>query len=94
MLTLVDIVTIFLYPTLVLMLKMLRDKQVIVYATATRLKRQFVGCSFEVKKQLFTSDCTNLYCAQLWVQLTQSSWSSVRVAYNTACRIVLGLERF
>ncbi len=65
-----------------------------LYATANRLKRQFVGCSFEVKKQLFTSYCSNLYCAQLWSRFTQASWSSVRVAYNNACRIVLGLERF
>jgi hypothetical protein len=36
-----------------------------LYASANRLKRNFGFCDHDVKKQLFSSFCSNLYCSHL-----------------------------
>ena len=37
-----------------------------LYFRANMLVRKFSSCSYQVKRQLFMSYCTNLYCVQLW----------------------------
>ena len=50
-------------------------------------------CSFNVKVSLFRAYCSNMYCSQLWAQHSRTSVNNLRVAYNNAFRIFMGLER-
>lgn len=61
---------------------------------ANMLARRFARCSNDVKITLFRAYCTSLYTCSLWARYTQKSYSDLRVLYNNAFRIVLGLPRF
>lgn len=63
------------------------------YSRANMLLRKFYNCSSSVKIKLFRSFCTNMYCSQLWYHHTRKSLNDLRVAYNNAFRILLGLPR-
>ncbi|XP_026744365.1 uncharacterized protein LOC113505759 [Trichoplusia ni] len=58
------------------------------------LARRFARCSADVKKTLFRSYCQSLYTCALWVRYTQSSYGALRVQYNDAYRVMVGLPRF
>ena len=57
-----------------------------IYARANALIRNFSACTFEVKRRLFISYCTNIYCASLWSRFTIRQLQTVKVAYNNAFR--------
>lgn len=61
---------------------------------ANMLARRFARCSKNVKISLFKAYCTSLYTCSLWAHYTQKSYSDLRVLYNNAFRIVVGLPRF
>ena len=65
-----------------------------LYASANRLKHNFGYCCYDIKKQLFSSFCANLYCSHLWGTNTQTAFNRVRVAYNDAYRILLKRDRY
>ena len=65
-----------------------------LYASANRLKRSFGYCSYDVKKQLFSSFCANLYCSHLWGTSTITAFKRVRVAYNNAYRILFNHDKY
>ena len=44
------------------------------YANSNVLIRNFSQCSFDVKRVLFASYCTHLYCSQLWFNTTKSAF--------------------
>ena len=62
-----------------------------IYARANMLSRKFYHCSFDTKRLLFQTYCTNFYCTQLWWSYTQESLRKVCVAVLVACLLVLKL---
>ena len=65
-----------------------------LYAAANSLKGHFVGCTVDVKCRLFKAYCQQLYTCSLWNNFSVASMKKLRVAYNDAFRIVLGLPRW
>ena len=61
---------------------------------ANMIARRFSCCSKEVKITLFRAYCTCFYTSCLWVNFTQSQYNALRVQYNDAFRMLLGLPRF
>lgn len=61
---------------------------------ANMLVRRFARCSKEVKISLFKSFCQTFYTSSLWTAYTQKSVGTLRVQYNNAFRMLLGLPRF
>ena len=57
-----------------------------LYCRGNMLLRKFSQCSDNVKRQLFISYCTNMYCFQLWSQFTLAQMQKLRVAYNNIFR--------
>ena len=62
-----------------------------MYSRANMLSRKFGKCSQEVKVRLFKAYCGNSYCGQLWSCVTAQQVQKLKVAYNNAFRIFLGL---
>lgn len=58
------------------------------------MARRFARCCPEVKVTLFRAFCQSLYTCGLWVNYTQRAFSAMRVQYNNAFRVMLGLPRF
>lgn len=58
------------------------------------LARRFARCSHEVKITLFKTYCQSFYSGGLWVSYKQRSYNALRVLYNNAFRMLLGLPRF
>lgn len=61
---------------------------------ANMLARRFAKCSRAVKITLFRAYCTSFYTSSLWARYTQKTYSSIRVQFNNAFRVLLGLPRF
>ncbi|KAG7304665.1 hypothetical protein JYU34_010007 [Plutella xylostella] len=60
---------------------------------ANMLARRFARCTREVKVTLFRAYCQSFYTCSLWVNYTQRAINSLRVQYNNAFRMLLGLPR-
>ncbi|CAH2218413.1 jg26340 [Pararge aegeria aegeria] len=58
------------------------------------LARRFGKCSKEVKITLFNAYCQCFYTCQLWTNFFKKSFSAIRVQYNDAFRILMGLPRY
>ncbi|XP_049886868.1 uncharacterized protein LOC126381438 [Pectinophora gossypiella] len=58
------------------------------------LARRFARCSAEVKITLFKAFCQAMYTCNLWVDYTRGAYNALRVQYNNAFRVMLGLPRF
>ena len=66
-----------------------------LYGQGNTLKRKFHMCSNSVKASLFRAFCTPLYTAHLWRKFKNSdSIEKIRVAYNDALRMLLGIRRW
>jgi len=63
------------------------------YCKGNFLIRKFRNCSGNVKKQLFKSYLSCLYCAQLWCYFTKKRLKDVRVSYNNVYRNLLSFGR-
>lgn len=61
---------------------------------ANMLARRFARSSRNVKIALFRAYCTSFYTCSLWARYTQKSYSALRVQYNNAFRVLLGLPRY
>jgi hypothetical protein len=57
------------------------------------LIRRFAKCTKNVKITLFKSYCQSFYTCSLWINFTQKAYSALRVQYNNAFRMLLGLPR-
>ena len=57
-----------------------------LYARANMLSIHFSQCSPAVKKILFTSYCSNMYCSQLWWTYNVNMYNKLKVAYNNSYR--------
>lgn len=60
---------------------------------ANMIARRFARCSKEVKNTLFRAYCTCFYSSALWANYTQKQYSALRIQYNNAYRVLLGLSR-
>nr|XP_049705651.1 uncharacterized protein LOC126056490 [Helicoverpa armigera] len=58
------------------------------------LARRFKRCSNAVKVTLFKAYCQSMYTCSLWVNYTRTTYSALRVQYNNAFRVLLGLPRY
>lgn len=58
------------------------------------LARRFAKASREVKITLFRSYCQSFYACGLWTNYTQKAYNALRVQYNNAFRMLLGLPRY
>ncbi|XP_045539177.1 uncharacterized protein LOC123722186 [Papilio machaon] len=61
---------------------------------ANMIARRFARCSKEVKITLFRAYCTSFYASSLWASYKQKSYNALRVQYNNAFRLLMGLPRF
>lgn len=60
---------------------------------ANMIARRFVRCSTPVKVTLFRAYCTSFYTSSLWIDFTQKQYNALRVQYNNAFRMLMGLPR-
>ncbi|CAK1594992.1 unnamed protein product [Parnassius mnemosyne] len=58
------------------------------------LSRSFARCTEEVKITLFKAFCQSFYTCSLWVKYTQRAYNALRVQYNNAFRVLMGLPRY
>ncbi|KAJ8705104.1 hypothetical protein PYW08_012424 [Mythimna loreyi] len=58
------------------------------------IARRFSRCATEVKITLFKAFCTSFYTSSLWVSYTRGQYNALRVQYNNAFRVLVGLPRF
>ncbi|KAJ8704255.1 hypothetical protein PYW08_012979 [Mythimna loreyi] len=58
------------------------------------LARRFARCTPKVKITLFKAFCQSLYTCTLWVRYTQRAYNALKVQYNHAFRMLLGLPRY
>ncbi|XP_049871256.1 uncharacterized protein LOC126370430 [Pectinophora gossypiella] len=58
------------------------------------LARRFARCTGTVKTALFKAYCQSFYTCSLWVNYTQRTYSDLRVQYNNAFRVLMGLPRY
>ncbi|XP_026315971.1 uncharacterized protein LOC113227298 [Hyposmocoma kahamanoa] len=61
---------------------------------ANMLARRFARCTKQVKITLFEAYCQSFYTCSLWVDYTRGTYNGLRVQYNNAFRVLLGLSRF
>lgn len=61
---------------------------------ANMIARRFARCSRDVKVTLFRAYCTSFYTCSLWANYAQKSYNVLRVQFNNAFRILMGLPRF
>ncbi|XP_026319212.1 uncharacterized protein LOC113229744 [Hyposmocoma kahamanoa] len=57
------------------------------------LARRFAWCSRDVKITLFKAFYVSFYSCGLWVDYTQKAYNELRVRYNNAFLVLLGLPR-
>nr|XP_026497961.1 uncharacterized protein LOC113402054 [Vanessa tameamea] len=58
------------------------------------LIRRFAKCTKQVKTTLFNAYCQSFYACSLWVNYTRRAYSDLRVQYNNAFRMLMGLPRY
>lgn len=63
-------------------------------ARCNMLARRFARCTNQVKLTLFRAYCQSFYSCSLWVKYTQKAYNALRVQYNNALRMLLGLPRY
>ena len=61
-----------------------------ICARGNTLIRKFKFCNDEVKRQLFTTYCTSIYCNSLWQNFKQATLQRLRVTYNNIIRRLTG----
>ena len=65
-----------------------------LYARANMLKRRFSAASLHTKCMLFNAYCTPMYGCQLWNIAYRYNYNRLRVAFNDAFRLLLGVPRW
>lgn len=61
---------------------------------ANMIARRFSRCTKAVKITLFRAFCSSFYTCSLWLDYTQKQYNALRIQYNNAFRMLLGLPRF
>ncbi|KAJ8727231.1 hypothetical protein PYW08_015628 [Mythimna loreyi] len=58
------------------------------------LARRFARCTEQVKVTLFRAFCQTFYTCSLWAKYTRRTYDALRVQYNNAFRVLMGLPRY
>ncbi|CAH2102771.1 unnamed protein product [Euphydryas editha] len=58
------------------------------------LIHRFARCSKQAKLSLFKAYCQSFYTCTLWVDFSRRAYNALRVQYNNAFRMLIGLPRF
>ncbi|CAL8125005.1 unnamed protein product [Orchesella dallaii] len=64
-----------------------------LYAYGNLLSCRFQSCSANVKRYLFTTFFSNIYCSSLWVPVQQKYLKQMQVAYNDVFRSMFNYSR-
>ena len=70
----------------------IRKRSAEMYKRAYMLKSRFSKCSFPVKRYLFVTYLSSIYCCSLWMA-NRAQLNKIRVTYNNCFRIVCGYRR-
>ena len=62
-----------------------------LYIRSNKLLRMFSYCTIDVKKELFRSYCSSLYCWSSWSDYRKATYRKLTVAFNNIHRRMLGL---
>ena len=65
-----------------------------VYARGNMLLRKFGHCTVDVKKNLFMTYCSPLYCCSLWSACDYTTLRSIHVAHNDVYRFMFHLPQY
>ena len=57
-----------------------------LYTCGNSIIKHFKYCTDDVKLQLCKSDCTNLYCSQIWCNFKTATMTKIKVAYSNVFR--------
>ena len=63
-------------------------------ARGNMIARKFKSCSIDVKRQLFISFCSSIYCCCLWSNFRLLTLNRIRVNYNNILRSLVCVPRF
>ena len=63
-------------------------------ARGNMLVRQFKSCTIDVKRQLFLTFCSTIYCRALWVNFRLLTINRIRVNYNNILRRLVHMPSF
>ena len=58
------------------------------------LARRFKACNYVVKRYLFLTYCSTIYCSSLWVKFKSLTMNRIRVNYNNILRRMMGSPTF
>lgn len=64
-----------------------------LYMQANLVKTKFSGCSESVRRYIFNTYFSNIYCASLWCPSKQNHLKALQVAYNDTFRMLFGYKR-
>ena len=64
-----------------------------LYARGNMLLSKFRHCTQDVKKNLFMTYCSSLYCCSMWSVYDNSTLRSIHVAHNDVLRVMFHLPR-
>ena len=64
-----------------------------LYARGNMLLSKFRHCTQDVKKNLFMTCCSSLYCCSIWSAYGKSTLRSIYVAHNDVLRVMFHLPR-
>lgn len=64
-----------------------------MYMQANLISSRFKKCSESVKKYIFMTYFSNIYCSSLWLPNSKNVLSSAKVAYNDSFRCLFGYSR-
>ena len=65
-----------------------------LYARGNMLLSKFGHCAVDVKKNLFMTYCSSLYCCSLWSAYDCATLRSIHVAHNDVLRFMFHLPRY
>ena len=58
------------------------------------LLRTFNYCSPDVKRCMFTSYCSTMYCSSIWFDSAVTSMRKLKITYNNGLRRILNLSKY
>ena len=64
-----------------------------LYARGNMLLSKFRHCTQDVKRNLFTTYCSSLYCCSIWSAYDNSTLRSIHFAHNDVLRVMFHLPR-
>ena len=65
-----------------------------LYARGNMLLSKFGHCIVDVKKKLFMTYCSSLYCCSLWSAYDNTTLRSIHAAHNDVLRFMFHLPRY